>query len=262
MVTVVSADWVEERLESPGFLVIDTRFSMRHLMGHLKSDVNVPPPKLRDSEGKLLSADGFAQLFGVVGLGDDVTPVLYDGYDGRNSAMVAWVLEYLGRDDVHLMDVVYDEWKAQGRDVFYRPVPPVARQFTPHVNTQIRASLSDIVDETTSKVPNLKLVDTRSREEYAGDGDTMENPGHIPGAVHIDWRELVGDDGQLLCSETKVQQLLAGAGIEKTDRVVAYCQVGARAAVGYRSLKRLGYDVRLYDASYAEWSRSGLPVEK
>jgi 3-mercaptopyruvate sulfurtransferase SseA len=24
----------------------------------------------------------------------------------------------------------------------------------------------------------------------------------------------------------------------------------------------LGYDVRLFDGSYAEWSRAGLPVEK
>jgi thiosulfate/3-mercaptopyruvate sulfurtransferase len=262
MVTLVSADWVEERLDVPEFLVIDTRFSMRHLMGHLKSAVNVPPPKLRDSEGKLLSSEGLAQLFGAAGLGDEVAPVLYDGYDGRNSAMVAWILEYLGRDDVYLMDVVYDEWKAQGREVLYRPVPRVARQFTSQVKPQIRASLSDITNEAALGLPKLKLVDTRSREEYAGEAETGENPGHIPGAVHIDWRELVGEDGRLLCSEAKVRQLLAGAGVEQTDRVVAYCQVGARAALGYLALKRFGYDVRLYDASYAEWSGSGMPVEK
>ena len=43
---------------------------------------------------------------------------------------------------------------------------------------------------------------------------------------------------------------------------MAYCKVGARAAVAYSAFKRLGYDVKLYDASYAEWERSGQPVEK
>ena len=94
MTTFVSADWGAERTGNPEYLVIDTRYSMRHLMGHLKSAVNAPPPKLRDSQGSLLSPKGFAELFGAAGLGDDITPVLYDGYDGRNSAMVAWILEY------------------------------------------------------------------------------------------------------------------------------------------------------------------------
>ena len=37
MATFVTADWVAERLETPEVLLIDTRFSMRYLMGHLKS---------------------------------------------------------------------------------------------------------------------------------------------------------------------------------------------------------------------------------
>ena len=34
--------------------------------------------------------------------------------------MASWVLEYLGRDDVHVMDILYDAWKEQGREVLYR----------------------------------------------------------------------------------------------------------------------------------------------
>jgi 3-mercaptopyruvate sulfurtransferase SseA len=32
-----------------------------------------------------------------------------------------------------------------------------------------------------------------------------------------------------------------------------------RAALGYLALQQAGYDIRLYDRSYAEWARSGLP---
>ena len=257
MATFVSADWVQSRLDDPDFVTIDTRFSMRHLMGHLKSAVNVPPPKMRDAQGRLLPPEDLATLFGAAGLGDALVPVLYDGYDGRNSAMVAWALEYLGRDDVHIMDVVYDEWKAQEREVLYRPVPRVARQFTVRVNAAVRASIADISEAT-----DLKLVDARSPEEYHGETEIDEKPGHIPSAVNVVWQELVGQDGRLICSDEKARQVFEEAKIEQGDRVVAYCKVGARAAVGYLAFKRLGYDVRLYDASYAEWEQSGLPVEK
>lgn len=256
MTTFVSADWVAERIGSPEFLVIDTRYSMRHLMGHLKSAVNVPPPKLRDSQGKLLSAESFSQLFGAAGLWDEITPVLYDGYDGRNSAMVAWVLEYLGRDDVHIMDIVYDSWKSQGREVLYRPVPRTLRHFTPRINEAVRASLDDV-----AQAVGVKLVDTRSREEYDGQGDTDEKPGHIPGAVNVVWQELVGADGKLVCSEETARRIFDAANISPSDPVVAYCKIGARAAVGYLAFKRLGYNVRLFEGSYAEWEQSGQPVE-
>lgn len=256
MTTFVSADWVAERIGKSEFLVIDTRYSMRHLMGHLKSAVNVPPPKLRDSQGNLLSAEDFSRLFGAAGLGDGITPVLYDGYDGRNSAMVAWVLEYLGRDDVYIMDIVYDEWKSQGREVLYRPVPRNSRHFTPQINPAVRASLDDV-----SKSAGLKLVDTRSREEYDGQGETDEKPGHIPGAVNLVWQDMVGEDGKLVCSDEKARRMFEAANISPSDQVVAYCKIGARAAVGYLAFKRLGYDVRLFDGSYAEWEKSGLPVE-
>ncbi len=256
MTTFVSADWIAERIENPEFLVIDTRYSMRHLMGHLKSAINVPPPKLRDSQGKLLSPEDLSQLFGDAGLGDGITPVLYDGYDGRNSAMVAWVLEYLGRDDVHILDIVYDEWKSQGREVLYRPVPRIQRQFTPKVNPAVRASLDEV-----SKAEGLQLVDTRTVDEYNGQSEADDKPGHIPGAVSVVWQEMVGEDGMLVCSEEKARRIFEAASIKPSDPVVTYCKIGARAAVGYLAFKRLGYDVRLFDGSYAEWEKSDLPVE-
>ena len=72
----------------------------------------------------------------------------------------------------------------------------------------------------------------------------------------------MGADGQLQCEPEAAHQVLQAANISKDDQIVTYCKVGARAAVGYQALKRLGYNVRLYDASYAEWEQSGLPVEK
>lgn len=257
MATFVSADWVGERLDGSDFMVIDPRSAMRYLQGHLKRAVNLPQRKMLDVQGKLLPVVDLAKLFGAAGLGSRQTPLLYDSHDGRNAAMVAWVLEYLGRDDVHLMDLFFERWKAQGREVFYRPVPLEAKPFAAHLNPGTRATLADV-----SNPGGLKLVDTRSREEYTGAGDTDARPGHIPGALNVAWQDLVGRDGRLLRSDEELRQILSAAGIQQSDRVIAYCRTGVRAAVSYLAFRRLGLDVRLYDGSYAEWEQSGLPVAK
>ncbi len=109
--------------------------------------------------------------------------------------------------------------------------------------------------------PGLKLIDFRSREEYTGQQDRDGKPGHIPGAVNIVWRDLIGPRQELLASPEKIQQLVSAVGIQPGDTIVAYCRLGMRAAVGYLALQQAGYNVRLYDRSYAEWARSGLPVE-
>ena len=201
--------------------------------------------------------DSLEKWLGAAGLDDHRTPLIYDAYDGSNAAMLAWMLEYLGREGVHVLDVFLERWIAEGREIFYRPVKPEARQFTARVNPQVRAALKDVCDKS-----GRKLVDFRSREEFAGKLPSADGrPGHIPGAVNVVWQDLVGDDHQFLAPEEKLQKLLAAAGIGPRASVVAYCRTGVRAAVGYLALKRLGFDVVLYDGSYAEWARSGLPVE-
>lgn len=256
MATFVSADWVSERVGRPGFLIIDPRSAMRYLMGHLRGAVSVPFKKLQNTQGRLNPPDELAAAFGAVGLGDSVVPVLYDHQDGRYAAMAAWILEYLGRDDVHIMDLLYESWKSEGREVLYRPVPTEAKEFTPKVNSQVRATIDEVVALT-----GAKLLDTRSTEEFRGEVETDDRPGHIPGATHLLWTELSGENGKLLAEPGRVDEVMAAIGVTRDDPVVAYCRSGVRAALAYLAMKQAGYNVRLFDGSYGEWMDSGNAVE-
>ena len=251
-------------LGAPDFLLIDPRGPMRYMQGHLRGAVNLPAMRLFGRDGKLLSVYELAEFFGSVGVGNDTPVTLYDGGDGRNAAMAAWTLDYLGHTDVRIMDTMFEEWAAQGREKLYRPVRPTANRFEPRINQEVRAGLQDVsrAQEPGSGQGKVTLLDLRSQAEFEGMPDLDDRPGHIPGAVNLVWQELVDGNAAYLKSEDDLRQLLQSRGVPEDGQVIAYCRSGIRASVGYLALKRLGYDVRLYDGSYLEWMNEGMPVEQ
>ncbi len=256
MVTFVSADWVSDHIKDPGYLLIDPRSAMRYLMGHLRGAVSVPYKKLQGPDGRLGPPEQLAVAFGNAGLGGGISPVLYDHHDGRNAAMAAWVLEYLGHTDVHVMDLFFDAWKQQGREVLYRPVATQPRAFHPRLDPSVRATMADVATPG-----NAHLLDTRTTEEFLGQAETDLRPGHIPGAVNVPHSDMTGAEGNLLIEPDLLRSRLAAAGIKPQEPVIAYCRSGVRASLAYLSMRHAGYSVRLYDGSYAEWMESGHPVE-
>src|SRR5919106_6627618 len=171
MATLVTAQWVEEHLEDPQLLLLDPRRPMRYLQGHLKGAVNLPVYKAFDADGRLLPDEPLQRHIGAAGLDDQTTPVIYDSFDGQNGAMVAWLLEYFGRADVHLLNIFFERWVTEGHEVLYKPVPSVSKTFTARVNPQMRVTIDDLRRDS-----GLKLIDFRSREEYTGEQDRDGQP--------------------------------------------------------------------------------------
>ena len=264
MVEFVSADWVESQLGDPEFLLIDPRGPMRYTQGHLRGAVNLPAVRLFGRDGKLLSTYELAEFFASVGVGNDTPVTMYDGGDGRNAAMAAWTLEYLGHDNIRIMDTFFETWAAQGREKMYRPVRPTANRFEARLNPAVRAALEDVsraLEEASSGSP-VTLLDLRSLDEFNGLPEVDERPGHIPGAVNLVWQQVVDGNDSFLVAEANLRQLLEASGVGRDAPVIAYCRSGIRASVGYMALKQLGYDVRLYDGSYLEWMNQSMPVEE
>ena len=256
MIHLVEPGWVAERIGAADSVVLDPRGYMKYLAGHLQGAAHVNAAKLFGDDGRLLAPGDLAALFAAAGMGNAGTPIVYDSFDGQRGALLAWALEYLGVSDVYLMDTFFEGWKAQGREVFYRPVVPTPAGFAPAVNEAVRATIDDVRERGATR-----LLDVRTTEEYTGQLEVDPRPGHIPGAAHVMWREFVGADERYLVSESDARAKLESAGVSEGEPVIAYCRSGMRAALGYLALRRLGHPARLYDASFAEWSASGEPVE-
>src|SRR6516225_8211067 len=258
MTKLVSMDWVAERLQQHQFVLVDARRPMKYLSGHLPGAINIPAYKAFGPEGRLLGPESLADLIGNAGLGDDSMAVIYDSPEGQNAAMLAWILEYLGHADIRVVEAFFEAWKASGREVLYKPVAQPRKAFTGRLNLSVRATLDDVLD-----AHDIRFADFRSREEYTGITTIGEDKaGHIPGAVNITWRDLGCSSERMLKPVEDLARITNAAGIDRGDKVVAYCRSGPRAALGYLALSQLGADVRLFDGSFAQWSQAGLPAEK
>src|SRR5712692_8834661 len=143
MAKLVVPAWVAERHGTREITLVDPRRPMKYLAGHLHGASNISTYTAFGDDGSLLAPEALADLIGGAGLGDATAPVLYDSPEGQNAAMLAWILEYLGRIDVHVMDAFFEQWKAESREVRYKPVKGASKGFTPRVNSMIRATLEE-----------------------------------------------------------------------------------------------------------------------
>ncbi|HEX6135686.1 MAG TPA: rhodanese-like domain-containing protein [Longimicrobiales bacterium] len=113
--------------------------------------------------------------------------------------------------------------------------------------------------------PNVAILDARPPAEYSGEtpGEGIDRPGHIPGARNVFWQTLVESaENPRLKDEATLRRVFEQAGVGPGTTVVAYCRTGGQASFLYTVARHLGYDVRLYDGSYIDWSRTDYPVER
>jgi thiosulfate/3-mercaptopyruvate sulfurtransferase len=113
--------------------------------------------------------------------------------------------------------------------------------------------------------PRFAILDARPPVEFSGEtpGADIERPGHIPGARNLFWATLVhSTDDTRLKDEAELRRMFEEAGVGPDDTIVAYCRTGGQAGFLYTVARHLGYDVRLYDGSFVDWSRTDYPVER
>ena len=110
--------------------------------------------------------------------------------------------------------------------------------------------------------PRLQVLDTRSRGEYTGEDVKGSRAGRVPGAVHLEWVELLDESGRFK-KPAELRALLAERGIKDNGPVVTYCYSGGRASVAAFAFELLGRpQVKNYYCSWQEWSAAGqTPVQ-
>ncbi|MFB6129732.1 MAG: sulfurtransferase [Salinigranum sp.] len=256
---VVSADWLADHLEE--VRVVDVRDEWEFEgIGHVPGAVNVPFDSFRSAEGgegMLPGADVWRELLEEAGLDEDDTVVAYDDEHGVFAARFLVTAELYGHRDLHLLDGDYSAWSRERETT--REAPDVERS-TYEVRPPETSPLVDyeaVLAATEAdgiQSGEVVLLDTRDEEEYEA--------GHVPGAVHLDWRELVDERTRGLRPREELEAVLEGRGVTPGTRVILYCNTARRISHTYVVLRHLGYeDVGFYEGSLTEWEAKGGPIE-
>jgi thiosulfate/3-mercaptopyruvate sulfurtransferase len=269
---LVSADWAEQNLSTPGVVFIEvdedtSAYDGGHIAGAVKLDWK---SDLQDQVRRdFISKEQFEKLLGERGISNDDTVVLYGGNNNWFAAYAYWYFKLYGHQNVKLLDGGRKKWELDGRELSKETVERAPTTYTAaDQDTSIRA----FRDETIDAIGVKNLVDVRSPDEFAGrllapahlPQEQAQRAGHIPTAINIPWSKAANEDGTFK-SDDELRALYGAAGLDDGKDTIAYCRIGERSSHTWFALHELlGHqNVKNYDGSWTEYgSLVGVPIEK
>jgi thiosulfate/3-mercaptopyruvate sulfurtransferase len=239
--------------------VLDARGVLDYWRGHVPGAAPIRWWAYRDGwlrTGRLPGdLDRLARQLGALGV-DDRRPVVVSGRarDGwGEEGRIAWMLHYLGHPDVRVLDGGFRAWVSAGGAVSRAGARRLPGAFSARPRAGVRATADDVA--RAARGGEGVVLDVRSEREWSGATPYFEaRGGRVPGAVHLEWTELLDAEGRVDRSGRALARL-AALGVTPDRPVVVYCTGGVRSSEAFVALKALGFaDVRNYDGSWWEWS--------
>lgn len=268
---LVSADWVEENLNTPGIVIVEvdedtSAYDTGHIEGAVKIDwkKDLQDPVRRD----FVNREQFSDLLSARGIGNDDTVVLYGGNNNWFAAYAYWYFKLYGHQNVKLLDGGRKKWELDARPL---STDAVTRPASTYKASEQDLSIRAFRDDAIQAIGVKNLVDVRSPDEFSGKilapahlpQEQSQRPGHIPGSINVPWSKAANEDGTFK-SDEELAALYKEAGLDGEKETIALCRIGERSSHTWFVLQELlGHkNVKNYDGSWTEYgSLVGVPIE-
>ena len=262
----ITAEALAARSSDNGPLILQVTSPPVFAQARIPGAVHVAPTDLvrghPPAPGELPSESLLTALFRRVGLTPGRTVVTCDDEGGGWAGRLAWTLDVIGHHDWLYLDGGLHAWAAAGLGLESGPPSvPAPSDIEIAVNSDPIARI-DAVREALGQA-DLTIWDCRSAEEFAGIKVTAARNGHIPGAVHMDWLDLIDRRRDMRLIED-LDGCLAARGIGPERDVIVHCQTHHRSGLAYMAARLLGFPrIRAYPGSWSEWGNRGdTPIER
>jgi len=265
---VVSTAWLAENLVAPDLVILHIgppgTYDEQHIPGarsaSMRRMIQVNEAGIRD---EMIPAEDMAEALAELGIGNTSRVIIYFAEEGAAWAVARYLLtlEFIGMTGrVAYLDGGLPTWLAEQR--------PVSSEIPSFETTElVVTTVPDVLVDTEwlrsrFAESGVTVVDGRPVEGYSGLAGHWDRLGHIPGAGNIPFFTLLAEEPPyLLKSREELVDMFSEAGAKPGDTVVVYCGTGLWASLPYLAARHAGYEVRLYDGSFQEWSATeDLPV--
>jgi thiosulfate/3-mercaptopyruvate sulfurtransferase len=266
-------------LEDPNWAIIDCRFSLddteRGRQDYLKShipgavyahlDQDLSGKKIPGKTGRhpLPDIPAFAQRISEWGIDAGTQVVVYDDSSGSMAARLWWMLNWVGHNNVALLNGGWLAWTQAGlparSDQEHRP----GRTFHPREISEAYVTAGQVAKFRND--PRYALLDARSGPRFRGEVEPIDPvAGHIPGSISAPWDENVTAEGKFLSPEKLRRRFEKLTKSISPENVICYCGSGVTAAHNIIAMVSAGLGTaRLYAGSWSEWiTNAERPVAK
>lgn len=263
---IIEANELDTHLHDNNIVIVDLCKKETWLQSHIPGAVYLEYPRIlhvvKPAMGLLPSAAELEQVLSSLGISNDTHVIAYDDEGGGKAARLLWTLDVIGHKDYSLLNGGLHAWANEGHPLEsdIRPVTPAQYSISEFGMASI--DLDYIIAHLEDK--NLRLLDSRSPEEYAGTKKFAERGGHIPHAVNMDWMLTMDKYNNLrFLPDDEIHAMLTERDIHPSNEVILYCQTHHRSSHTYILLKHLGYEnIKGYPGAWSEWgNRHDTPVE-
>lgn len=238
-------------------------YQQRHVPGAIylnRSNLisNTPP-----ATGKHPSFTEIKHLVEQLGISNNKHTVIYDDEGGGWAGRLAWILDLIGASSWSYLNGGIVAWINEGHpteDIANQPTPREVDIDNDFLNPNVVISMDQILDNLGSGI--FTIWDARSSQEFSGERIISARGGHIPGAINLEWTELI-DQNKNLRIRDDAQQILDNVGLSCSKTIITHCQTHHRSSFTYMVARILGYESIIgYDGSWSEWGNlDHTPVE-
>jgi thiosulfate/3-mercaptopyruvate sulfurtransferase len=264
---VVSVDWLGDHLSDSSLVLLQIGNKKDFDKGHIPGAQFLEYETISTPHGQglmleLPSVEQLVSVFENLGVSNSSHIILYFGTNWVTpTTRVYWTLDYLGLGDrTSILNGGLVAWEATHHPVSTEVKQPAKGSITPSPRKEIVADAAWVSSHLHK--PAVTIIDARTHEFYNGSqSDGNPRSGHIPGATNLSYLDVIDQDNNKFKSTDALKELFRGAGLKPGNLMVSYCHIGQRATVLYFTAKLLGYDAKMYDGSWEDWShREDLPI--
>lgn len=264
---LIEPEQLQAHLDDPHVLIVDLSDPISYAAGHIPGAVSLGYAELirpiPPAMGLMATTVHLSEVLSSLGLTPERQVVAYDNEGNGRAARLLWTLAVLGHKRLSLLNGGRFAWEAGG------PFETRSRPVQPSTYQAWLGNLAALAEKNWLLAqlgrPDLALLDARTPAEYAGMDVRAARGGHIPGAVNLNWTDVMDPLRQLrLQPESALRAMLEARGVTPDKEVVVYCQTHHRSAHTYWVLRHLGYPrVRGYAGAWSEWGNDPqMPIER